>query len=215
MAVRIFAKAASSHGRRLSETWPSGSASNLVGSRRVDLRLAVEFISRDSPEAAARFGHAAVEVARSLAELSERGRVVPELGDQVVREILLARYRIVYEVFADRCCSRSSLQSRLPRGLGSQVDGSVRATSNAVLPESPSRHWTGGFGIANQATAFQSGQVATRSSPSPMSKLSPVLPRRFSTLISFASKWMTPGGSTRRRRTGRWASLPARWTGVD
>jgi hypothetical protein len=28
--------------------------------------------------------------------------VVPELGDPAVRQILLARHRIIYEVFADR-----------------------------------------------------------------------------------------------------------------
>jgi plasmid stabilization system protein ParE len=43
-----------------------------------------------------------VTAARSLAELSERGRVVPELEDPSVRELLLSRYRVVYEVFPDR-----------------------------------------------------------------------------------------------------------------
>jgi plasmid stabilization system protein ParE len=28
--------------------------------------------------------------------------VVPELGDPAVRELLLSRYRVVYEVFAER-----------------------------------------------------------------------------------------------------------------
>lgn len=40
--------------------------------------------------------------ARSLSELSERGRIVPELDDPQVRELLLARYRLVYEVLPDR-----------------------------------------------------------------------------------------------------------------
>jgi toxin ParE1/3/4 len=34
--------------------------------------------------------------------MSERGRVVPELGLEEVRELLLGRYRLVYEVFSDR-----------------------------------------------------------------------------------------------------------------
>jgi plasmid stabilization system protein ParE len=37
-----------------------------------------------------------------LAELSERGRIVPELDDPAVRELLLSRYRVVYEVFPNR-----------------------------------------------------------------------------------------------------------------
>jgi plasmid stabilization system protein ParE len=43
-----------------------------------------------------------VTAARSLAELSERGRIVPEIGDPAVRELLLGRYRVVYEVFPER-----------------------------------------------------------------------------------------------------------------
>lgn len=72
------------------------------GRARSDLRLAIQFIGRESPDAAARFGSAVVAAARSLAEFPERGRVVPELSDPAVREIFLARYRIVYELFADR-----------------------------------------------------------------------------------------------------------------
>ena len=69
---------------------------------RSDLRLAVEYIRRDSPDAAKRFGQAMIQASRSLSELSERGRVVPELNDPAVRELLLSRYRLVYETFADR-----------------------------------------------------------------------------------------------------------------
>lgn len=69
---------------------------------RSDARLAVDYIRKDSPEAARRFASALVTAGRSLAELSERGRVVPELGDPAVRELLLSRYRVVYEVFANR-----------------------------------------------------------------------------------------------------------------
>jgi toxin ParE1/3/4 len=69
---------------------------------RADLRLAVEYISRDSLQAAVRFGEAVVELTRSLADMPERGRVVPELGDPQVREVLLARQRVVYEIFPEK-----------------------------------------------------------------------------------------------------------------
>jgi len=69
---------------------------------RSDARLALDYIQKDSPEAAKRFASALTAAARSLAELSERGRVVPELDDPAVRELLLSRYRVVYEVFPDR-----------------------------------------------------------------------------------------------------------------
>jgi plasmid stabilization system protein ParE len=69
---------------------------------RSDLRLAINFIQADSPEAARSFASAIVQASRALSTLSERGRVVPELGQDEVRELLLGRYRLVYEVFADR-----------------------------------------------------------------------------------------------------------------
>lgn len=73
-----------------------------TGRARSDLQLAVAYIATDSPAAARSFGIAVIQAGRSLATLSERGRVVPELGDDDVRELLLGRYRIIYEVFADR-----------------------------------------------------------------------------------------------------------------
>jgi toxin ParE1/3/4 len=69
---------------------------------RSDARLALDYIQKESPEAARRFATALVTAARSLAELSERGRIVPELEDPSVRELLLSRYRVVYEVFPER-----------------------------------------------------------------------------------------------------------------
>ena len=69
---------------------------------RSDLRLAISHIKKDSPTAARAFGDAAIKAGRSLAEFSERGRLVPELADPAVRELLLTRYRLVYEVFSER-----------------------------------------------------------------------------------------------------------------
>jgi plasmid stabilization system protein ParE len=40
--------------------------------------------------------------AASLATLSERGRLVPELRDQRTREIFVREYRVMYEVHDDR-----------------------------------------------------------------------------------------------------------------
>ncbi len=43
----------------------------------------------------------ALEAARSLGDLSERGRIVPDLRDPEVREIFIGRYRLLYEVHPD------------------------------------------------------------------------------------------------------------------
>ena len=69
---------------------------------RSDLRLAIAHIQADSPTAARTFAFAIIQSSRSLATLSERGRIVPELGQEEVRELLLGRYRLVYEVFPER-----------------------------------------------------------------------------------------------------------------
>jgi plasmid stabilization system protein ParE len=39
---------------------------------------------------------------RSLRQMAERGRVVPELGDSAIREIFVKGYRMVYKVSAGR-----------------------------------------------------------------------------------------------------------------
>ena len=59
---------------------------------------AAKYIARDSPAAGRRLAVNAVDAAESLSELSERGRVVPELNDSRYRELLVGSYRLVYRV---------------------------------------------------------------------------------------------------------------------
>ena len=62
------------------------------------LEEAVEYIANDSPAAARQLATMVVVAAESLADLSERGRIVPELGDRRYRELLVSSYRLVYRV---------------------------------------------------------------------------------------------------------------------
>ena len=55
-------------------------------------------IKDDNPEAARRWREEINQAARSLDELYERGRVVPELGITDIRELLLGNYRLIYEI---------------------------------------------------------------------------------------------------------------------
>lgn len=64
-----------------------------------DLQAAVTFIAQDNPERARTFGNELIDRALSIANLPGRGRVVPEIGDQTVREIVHHSYRIIYEIF--------------------------------------------------------------------------------------------------------------------
>ena len=65
---------------------------------RQALDEALEYIAQDSPEGARAVLEQALAAASALATLSERGRVVPEIGDPAVREVFVFRYRLLYEV---------------------------------------------------------------------------------------------------------------------
>jgi plasmid stabilization system protein ParE len=58
----------------------------------------LEYIAEDSPEAAEKVLDVVLSIAESLSVFSERGRVVPEVGDQSIREIFVYSYRLIYEV---------------------------------------------------------------------------------------------------------------------
>lgn len=55
-----------------------------------------DYISKDNPVAAIEFVDKLISVSESLVENSERGRIVPELSIENIREIIYRKYRIVY-----------------------------------------------------------------------------------------------------------------------
>jgi toxin ParE1/3/4 len=61
---------------------------------------AVGYVAQDSRTAAERLLIEALEVASSLDVFSERGRMVPEANQPNVRQLLVQRYRLLYEVTA-------------------------------------------------------------------------------------------------------------------
>ena len=63
-----------------------------------DLRDIKRYIARDSPQAAERFGRWLFSKMQILRTHPEIGRVVPELGDISIREIITKNYRVIYEV---------------------------------------------------------------------------------------------------------------------
>lgn len=63
-----------------------------------DLETAAEYISRDSEFYAAAFVEEARQAAVSLADLAERGQIVPEFDDESIRELLVKSYRLVYKI---------------------------------------------------------------------------------------------------------------------
>ena len=67
-----------------------------------DLREIVSFIAQQNAERAKSFGNELIDRALTLAELPERGRVVPEISEPTVREIVHGPYRIIYEIFQEQ-----------------------------------------------------------------------------------------------------------------
>lgn len=65
---------------------------------RADLRAIGQFIARDNPRAARAWVTRLQDRARRAAGAPRSGRVVAEVGDEDIREVLLGAYRIVYRV---------------------------------------------------------------------------------------------------------------------
>ena len=65
---------------------------------RADLKVIVRFISRQNPGAALRFGQMLIEKALSLESLPLRGRIVPELNNPSIRELVFKSYRIIFQI---------------------------------------------------------------------------------------------------------------------
>lgn len=65
---------------------------------RDDLKVIVRFIARNNPSAALQFGKLLIEKALSLNSQPWRGRVVPELNELTVRELVFKSYRIIYQI---------------------------------------------------------------------------------------------------------------------
>jgi len=57
-----------------------------------------EYIAKDSPSYAATLIAKTEKAADSLFQFPNRGRIVPEYGDETIREIFVDRYRLIYRV---------------------------------------------------------------------------------------------------------------------
>jgi plasmid stabilization system protein ParE len=66
-----------------------------------DLQEIVTFIAKNNSERARTFGYELIDHALSVTTFPELGRVVPEIGEPAVREVIHGSYRIIYETFSD------------------------------------------------------------------------------------------------------------------
>jgi len=63
-----------------------------------DLLAVFRYVAHDNPEAAYRLRDRLREATGPLADHPRLGRVVPEIGDETVRELVRGSYRIQYRV---------------------------------------------------------------------------------------------------------------------
>ena len=63
-----------------------------------DLDKIASYIAQDSENYAAAFVREVLDAARSLEQLAQRGRVVPERQDSAIRELVVMNYRLIYQL---------------------------------------------------------------------------------------------------------------------
>lgn len=61
-----------------------------------DLDSIAKFIAKDSTQYARLFVIDVFQAVERLSEFPQSGRIVPELNDPIIREIILGNYRLVY-----------------------------------------------------------------------------------------------------------------------
>ena len=66
-----------------------------------DLKSISRYIAKDNPAAARRFADKLKRRAESAGRFPKRGRIVPELARDDLRELIEGNYRIVYRVTQD------------------------------------------------------------------------------------------------------------------
>jgi toxin ParE1/3/4 len=63
-----------------------------------DVSAIAEFISRDSPDRASLFVARLISSIDQLKKFPSSGRIIPEIGDELCREIIYGSYRIMYKI---------------------------------------------------------------------------------------------------------------------
>ena len=68
---------------------------------RADLGRIVEYLAADSPAYASVLVEAILDRIDHLGQFPRMGRIVPELGDESFREIIVHNYRVMYRLEGD------------------------------------------------------------------------------------------------------------------
>ena len=63
-----------------------------------DLATVVSYIAKDNPRRAESFGNELIDQTDILENFAKTGRIVPELGEKNLRELVYKPYRIIYRI---------------------------------------------------------------------------------------------------------------------
>jgi plasmid stabilization system protein ParE len=77
-----------------------------------DIEAIATYIERDSPWYAKAIVSKLVETAESIPEYPALGRTVPELGNPAIRERLVHRYRLIYQLEESRAVIAAVIHGR-------------------------------------------------------------------------------------------------------
>ena len=66
-----------------------------------DVESICEFIAKDSASYARLFAKDTIQAVKRIAKFPKSGRIVPELSNENIREIILGNYRIIYRINQD------------------------------------------------------------------------------------------------------------------
>ena len=67
-----------------------------------DLKKIYDYIARDSKYYAEKVSQDILERSEKLNEFPEIGRIVPEIGEVNIREVIVYSYRLIYEILSDK-----------------------------------------------------------------------------------------------------------------
>lgn len=67
-----------------------------------DLRSIVSYIAADNPDAAFEVGQRIIDSSKQIEEFEESARMVPEFGNESIRELIVGSYRVIFRIRDDR-----------------------------------------------------------------------------------------------------------------
>ncbi len=94
-----------------------------------DIEAIASYIERDSPWYAKAVASKIVETAETIPDFPEIGRIVPEIGNSLIRERFVYSYRIIYRIEAEQILVAAVIHgSRLLQPFLQRIEGEQKSS---------------------------------------------------------------------------------------